>query len=87
MRLLRNASNADSSGSTKGRSKATDWLPDMDLNHDKQIQSLLCYRYTIGQTGAFKVRIRTMESRKQLRTKSQISNPKSQIPKHTFNRL
>ena len=26
------------------------WLPDMDLNHDKQIQSLLCYRYTIGQT-------------------------------------
>ena len=31
-----------------------DWLPDMDLNHDKQIQSLLCYRYTIGQTDAFK---------------------------------
>ena len=30
------------------------WLPDMDLNHDKQIQSLLCYRYTIGQTDAFK---------------------------------
>ena len=29
-----------------------DWLPDMDLNHDKQIQSLLCYRYTIGQVGA-----------------------------------
>ena len=29
-----------------------DWLPDMDLNHDKQIQSLLCYRYTIGQAGA-----------------------------------
>ena len=28
-----------------------EWLPDMDLNHDKQIQSLLCYRYTIGQTG------------------------------------
>jgi hypothetical protein len=27
-----------------------EWLPDMDLNHDKQIQSLLCYRYTIGQT-------------------------------------
>ena len=25
-----------------------EWLPDMDLNHDKQIQSLLCYRYTIG---------------------------------------
>ena len=29
-----------------------EWLPDMDLNHDKQIQSLLCYRYTIGQDGA-----------------------------------
>ena len=28
------------------------WLPDMDLNHDKQIQSLLCYRYTIGQMAA-----------------------------------
>jgi hypothetical protein len=28
------------------------WLPDMDLNHDKQIQSLLCYRYTIGQVVA-----------------------------------
>ncbi len=28
-----------------------EWLPDMDLNHDKQIQSLLCYRYTIGQAG------------------------------------
>ena len=28
---------------------AEGWLPDMDLNHDKQIQSLLCYRYTIGQ--------------------------------------
>jgi hypothetical protein len=30
------------------------WLPDMDLNHDKQIQSLLCYRYTIGQVGTSK---------------------------------
>ena len=28
------------------------WLPDLDLNQDKQIQSLLCYRYTIGQSGA-----------------------------------
>ena len=27
----------------------------MDLNHDKQIQSLLCYRYTIGQTSASKL--------------------------------
>jgi hypothetical protein len=28
------------------------WLPDMDLNHDKVIQSHLCYRYTIGHAGA-----------------------------------
>ena len=34
------------------RSASGSWLPDMDLNHDKQIQSLLCYRYTIGQAGA-----------------------------------
>jgi hypothetical protein len=39
------------------------WLPDMDLNHDKQIQSLLCYRYTIGQTGASKVEFCAAESR------------------------
>ena len=31
--------------------KIGEWLPDVDLNHDKQIQSLLCYRYTIGQDG------------------------------------
>ena len=39
------------------------WLPDMDLNHDKQIQSLLCYRYTIGQTSVPKVRRWSRESR------------------------
>jgi hypothetical protein len=38
------------------------WLPDMDLNHDKQIQSLLCYRYTIGQSGASKVEFCIRES-------------------------
>ena len=38
------------------------WLPDMDLNHDKQIQSLLCYRYTIGQTSAIKVERQAEES-------------------------
>ena len=43
--------------------KAFEWLPDMDLNHDKQIQSLLCYRYTIGQTSDFKVKAWTPESR------------------------
>ena len=39
------------------------WLPDMDLNHDKQIQSLLCYRYTIGQTNATKLEPLHVESR------------------------
>ena len=39
------------------------WLPDMDLNHDKQIQSLLCYRYTIGQIGVLKVNSTGLESR------------------------
>jgi hypothetical protein len=39
------------------KSQIPKWLPDMDLNHDKQIQSLLCYRYTIGQTGASKLDI------------------------------
>ena len=39
------------------------WLPDMDLNHDKQIQSLLCYRYTIGQTNASKIEAAREESR------------------------
>ena len=39
------------------------WLPDMDLNHDKQIQSLLCYRYTIGQKRASKVGFQRLESR------------------------
>jgi hypothetical protein len=39
------------------------WLPDMDLNHDKQIQSLLCYRYTIGQTGPPKVAFQVPPSR------------------------
>ena len=39
------------------------WLPDMDLNHDKQIQSLLCYRYTIGQMCGYKVEFSQAESR------------------------
>ena len=36
----------------RGEISGGSWLPDMDLNHDKQIQSLLCYRYTIGQCKA-----------------------------------
>jgi hypothetical protein len=43
--------------------KVKKWLPDMDLNHDKQIQSLLCYRYTIGQTSAHKIKVPRAESR------------------------
>ena len=39
------------------------WLPDMDLNHDKQIQSLLCYRYTIGQGNIVKLEHLKTESR------------------------
>lgn len=27
------------------------WLPDMDSNHDKEIQNLRCCHYTIGQEG------------------------------------
>ena len=39
------------------------WLPDMDLNHDKVIQSHLCYRYTIGQSGGpQKLKISVTES-------------------------
>ena len=50
------------------------WLPDMDLNHDKQIQSLLCYRYTIGQTAANSLGNARAESRVCIRTVTQISN-------------
>ncbi len=38
------------------------WLPDMDLNHDKVIQSHLCYRYTIGQDGRIRLKIFIEES-------------------------
>tara|TARA_B100001123_G_scaffold165560_1_gene190742 strand:- start:774 stop:899 length:126 start_codon:yes stop_codon:yes gene_type:complete len=31
-------------------SRLKEWLPDKDLNPDKQNQNLLCYRYTIGQS-------------------------------------
>lgn len=32
-----------------GHSTVKKWLPRMDSNHDKQIQNLLCYRYTTRQ--------------------------------------
>ena len=50
-----------------------DWLPDMDLNHDKQIQSLLCYRYTIGQTSAFKLEYSPAESRLERRLRRETT--------------
>ena len=50
MRLWRSAS--EQIVNRKSKIVNGSWLPDMDLNHDKQIQSLLCYRYTIGQAGA-----------------------------------
>jgi hypothetical protein len=59
------------------------WLPDMDLNHDKQIQSLLCYRYTIGQTRAVKVEVPRRESRCQKRDKwagGAITRWRSELP-------
>src|SRR3954469_22312339 len=56
------------------------WLPDMDLNHDKQIQSLLCYRYTIGQTGRIRVNAGLAESRNQTSKFQQPTLKKSQTP-------
>lgn len=51
------------------------WLPDMDLNHDKQIQSLLCYRYTIGQTSVVKVGVPSGESRRVFRVSGGARSP------------
>ncbi len=56
-------------------SLAGSWLPDMDLNHDKQIQSLLCYRYTIGQTSASKVKAGKWESRLRKRLIAALAPP------------
>ena len=49
---LTNLQNPESNSVNSVKNPERSWLPDMDLNHDKQIQSLLCYRYTIGQEGA-----------------------------------
>ena len=49
------------------------WLPDMDLNHDKQIQSLLCYRYTIGQDGVSRLPDRLLPSSRQTTREPLIS--------------
>ena len=49
--------------SPKSKPAMADWLPDMDLNHDKQIQSLLCYRYTIGQGNNVRIKHFRIESR------------------------
>ena len=50
-RLAEGISQFNHSRDAERREAKVNWLPDMDLNHDKQIQSLLCYRYTIGQAG------------------------------------
>ena len=63
MKLWGNANSTMQLVNRKSKIVNGDWLPDMDLNHDKQIQSLLCYRYTIGQAGAgTNVRISGRES-------------------------
>ena len=49
--------------SLKDWRKVGSWLPDLDLNQDKQIQSLLCYRYTIGQASAGRLDTSRKESR------------------------
>lgn len=51
-RVEANASVNAEGETLESRGVLRDWLPDMDLNHDKQIQRLLCYRYTIGQAGS-----------------------------------
>ena len=53
------------------------WLPDMDLNHDKQIQSLLCYRYTIGQAGAAGYAFPPLSQAARRRVASRLVNRKS----------
>jgi hypothetical protein len=63
-----------------------EWLPDMDLNHDKQIQSLLCYRYTIGQTGFVKIENRLPESSRGLITDERFS-PVAQVSNLPYRRL
>ena len=61
------------------------WLPDMDLNHDKQIQSLLCYRYTIGQTARRKLeRLMNQSSRQtaaRLKEQGYTDAPGHAVPK------
>jgi hypothetical protein len=64
----------------KFRAEGAGWLPDMDLNHDKQIQSLLCYRYTIGQNGALRLpNLSRQSSRPFHSTHSAIPNRQSAI--------
>ena len=60
-------------GTLRAEKSQVRWLPDMDLNHDKQIQSLLCYRYTIGQTRGYKVGSPPRQSRIVKTSYAQIS--------------
>ena len=56
----------------KSENVISGWLPDMDLNHDKQIQSLLCYRYTIGQIGGLRLTALADSSSRQMPVHSRI---------------
>jgi hypothetical protein len=47
----------------KSKIENSEWLPDMDSNHDKLLQRQLCYRYTIGQNGAFMLKALSRVSR------------------------
>ena len=49
---IHRSGSASSAEGEEGRE--INWLPDMDLNHDKQIQSLLCYHYTIGHPSVWR---------------------------------
>jgi hypothetical protein len=60
----------------KSKIENRSWLPDMDLNHDKVIQSHLCYRYTIGQAGASgKLKSFAVQSRRQTAPTRQKAHP------------
>lgn len=63
------------SESGKAKSENDGWLPDMDLNHDKQIQSLLCYRYTIPQNRLFSLWHAAAESRPTIATELNVPAP------------
>ena len=77
---------SDYSRFTRGWEGKMNWLPDMDLNHDKQIQSLLCYRYTIGQTSGLSLEPRLAESSSRQRS-PQDRRPKARRSPNSETRI